>query len=67
MSDTVDFLNADKHENLLKIDTKIFWWVWSSIPKVPKTESLQCIYNISKEKLWIELIMEFMKIISSTS
>ena len=67
MSDTVDFLKADKHENLLKIDTKIFWWVWSSIPKVPKTESFQCIYNISKEKLWIELIMEFMKIISSTS
>ena len=48
MSDTVDFLNADEHENLLQIDTKIFLWVWSSIPKVSKKASLQCIYNIPK-------------------
>ena len=48
MSDAVDFLHADKHESLLKINTKIFWWVWSSIPKVPKKASLQCLYNIPK-------------------
>ena len=51
MSDAVDFLHGNKHENLLKIATKIFWWVWSSIPKVPKTAILQCFYNISKKKL----------------
>ena len=49
MSDAVDFLHADKHESLLQIDTKIFWWVWSSIPKVPKISSLQCLYNIPKK------------------
>ena len=46
VSDAVDFLHADKHESLLQIDTKIFWCVWSSIPKVTKKESLQCFYNV---------------------
>ena len=49
MSDEVDFLHADKYESLLQIDTKIFSWVWSSIPKVPKKSSLQCLYNIPKK------------------
>ena len=56
MSDAVDSLHADKHESLLEIDTKIFlrvWsiflWVWSSIPKVSKKASLQCLYNIPKK------------------
>ena len=49
MSDVVDFLYADKHESLLIIHTKIFWWVWSSIPEVPKKESLQCLHNIPKK------------------
>ena len=49
MSDVVDFLHVDKHESLLQIDTKIFWWVWSSIPEVPKKASLQCLYNIPKK------------------
>ena len=49
MSDAVDFLHTDKHESLLQIDTKIFWWVWSSIPEVPKKASLQCLYNIPKK------------------
>ena len=49
MSDEVDFLHADKYESLLQIDTKIFSWVWSSIPKVPKKASLQCLYNIPKK------------------
>ena len=52
---------------MLKIDTKIFWWVWLSIPKVPKIASLQCIYNISKKKLWMEFFMKFIKIKISTS
>ena len=26
-----------------------FWWVWSSIPKVSKKASLQCLYNIPKK------------------
>ena len=49
MSDAVNFLHADKHESLLQIDTKIFWWVWSSIPEVPKKASLECLYNIPKK------------------
>ena len=49
MSDAVDFLHADKHESLLQIDTKIFWWVWSTIVEVPKKASLQCLYNIPKK------------------
>ena len=49
MSDAVDFLHTDKHESLLQIDTKIFWWVWSSILEVPKKASLQCLNNIPKK------------------
>ena len=30
------------------------WWEWSSILKVLKVTSLQCLYNISKKKLWME-------------
>ena len=33
---------------------RAWWWEWSSILKVPKVTSLQCLYNISKKKLWIE-------------
>ena len=49
MSDAVDFLRADKHEILLQIDSKIFWWVWSSIGEVPIKASLQCLYKIAKK------------------
>ena len=63
MSDVVDFLHAFRYESLLKSDTKIFCWVWSSIPKVSKIASLQCLYNISKKKF----IMKFIKIKTSTS
>ena len=28
---------------------KIFLWVWSSISKVPKKSSSQCLYNISEK------------------
>ena len=49
MSDTIDFLHADEDENLLQIDTKIFWCVWSSIQKVSKKAGLQCFYNIPKK------------------
>ena len=31
------------------IYTKIFWWIWSSIPKVPKKASFQCLYSIPKK------------------
>ena len=57
MSDDVDFLHAGKHESLLQIDTMILMgWEWSSIPKVPKIASLQCLYNISKKELEVKLI-----------
>ena len=38
----VGVLHAEKHENLLQIDTLIF--------KVPKITSLQCLCNISRKK-----------------
>ena len=49
MSDAVNFLHADQHESFLQTDTMICWWVWSSIPEVPKKASLQCLYNIPKK------------------
>ena len=55
--DEVDFLHAGKHESLLQIDTMILMgWEWSSIPKVLKIASLQCLYNISKKELEMKLI-----------
>ena len=50
-----------------KSDTKKFWWAWSSILKVPNIASLQCLYNFSKKKLWMEFIMKLIKIKASTS
>ena len=66
----VDFLDADKHQSLLRVDfntlsIKVFYkvismimktwstrrWALSSILKVLKVTSLQCLYNISKKKL----------------
>ena len=32
-----------------------FWWGWSSIPKVLKIASLQCLYNISRKKDEVDL------------
>ena len=46
---------------------RAWWWAWSSILKVLKVTSLQCLYNISKKKLWMEFILEFIKIKTSTS
>ena len=46
---------------------RTWWWEWSSILKVLKVTSLQCLYNISKKKLWREFIMVFTKIKFSTS
>ena len=59
VSDAVNILHADKHESLLQIDTKIFRWVRSSIPKVPKKASLQCLYNIPKKlEMKLSLVMQ---------
>ena len=33
-----------------------FWWISSSIPKIPKIASLRCICNISKRRMQIKLI-----------
>ena len=44
-----------------------WWWGWSSILKVLKVTSLQCLDNISKNKLWLEFILVFIKIKTSTS
>ena len=55
MSDAVDFLRADKQKILLQIDIKIFWLVYSSIPKVAKIAILQCLKNISKKKVRAEV------------
>ena len=56
VSDEVDFLPADNHERFLQIDTMIFDGGWSSIPKVPKIASLQCLYNISRKKLEMKFL-----------
>ena len=44
-----DFLHADEHEGPLQIYIMIFDGEWTSIPKISKIESLQCLYynNIS--------------------
>ena len=42
-------------------------WASSSILKVLIVTSLQCLYNISKKKLWLEFIMVFIKTKTSTS
>ena len=67
MTDTVDFLQVDRQERLLITESKIFWCVCSSIPKFPKIARLQCLHNISKKKLWMEFILEFIKINTFTS
>ena len=46
---------------------RAWWWAWSSILKVLKVTSLQCLYNISKKKLWMEFILEFIKVNTSTN
>ena len=50
VSNEFDFLHADKHGSLLQIDTTILMG-WSTISKVSKIASLQCLFNISKKKL----------------
>ena len=46
---------------------RTWWWALSSILKVLKVTSLQCLYNISKKKLWIEFILELIKIKTPTN
>ena len=46
---------------------RAWWWPWSIILKVLEVPSLQCLYNVSKKKLWTEFITEFIKIKTSTS
>ena len=44
----------------MKVSCKLmlwFWWGYSSISKVLKIASLQCLYNISKKKLEMKLII----------
>ena len=42
---------------------RTWWWALSSILKVLKVTSLQCLYNISKKKLWIVQITQNRKFI----
>ena len=49
VSDEVDFLHADNHENFLQMNDMIVVGGWSSIPKIPKITSLQYLCNISKK------------------
>ena len=50
VSEEIDFLHAGRHESLLQIDTLILMGrERSSIPRVPKIASLQCLYNLLKE------------------
>ena len=58
------FLQGDRHdhENVKGVVMGMI-----SILKVLKVTSLQCLYNISKKKLWMEFILEFIKIKTSAS
>ena len=50
------FLQADKHESFLQIDTMIFDGDGQTFSKFPK---LQCLYNISKNNLEMKLIFSW--------
>ena len=54
MSDAVDFLHADKHESLLRIDTKIFDGYGQAFPKFPKKQVCN-VFTISLKKLEMKL------------
>ena len=43
VSNEVEYLDEDMHENFQQIDSMIFDGGWSSTPKVPKIASLQCL------------------------
>ena len=75
-------MDADKHQSFLQvgfntlgitvfynvIDMNVKTWrAWWSILKVRNVTNLQFLYNISKNKLWMEFIMEFIRIKTSTS
>ena len=55
MSDGVDFLQADKHESLLQIDSMILMRIVKHSQSF-QILSLQCLCNISKKKLKTKLI-----------
>ena len=52
MRDQADFLDADKQQSFLLIDTIVFW-AWAGMHKAPKITSLQYLSNISR-KMWGE-------------
>ena len=57
---TVDFNTLDikvfyNAKGMIMKMWRTWWWEWSSILKVLKITSLQCLYNTSKNKLWMEL------------
>ena len=49
VSDEVDFLNADKHENFLQSDTMILTGMVKNLQS--SQNSLQYLYNISKKEV----------------
>ena len=56
---TVDFntLDIKIFYNVIDMIMKMWrswWWEWSGIFKILKVTSLECLYNISKKKFWIE-------------
>ena len=38
-----------------------FWCRWTNIPKVPKIENLQCLYNISKKEVR-DVVVDFVHV-----
>ena len=50
MSHAIDFLQADMHENLLQIDTKIFDGYGQALPKFPKKQACN-VFTIFLKKL----------------
>ena len=50
----------------IKVSYYNFWWGCSSIPKVPKTASVQCLYNILKNEIHLKLSFGMQIIIKVT-
>ena len=76
-------MDADKHQSFISVDFntlginvfykvidmirktwRAWWWAWSIILNA---RSLRSLYNICKKKLWMEFILEFTKIKTSSS
>ena len=55
VSDEVDFLHTDKHENFLKIDTMIFHGDGQAFPKFPKLQFAMTLQYLKNDEVTDEV------------